>query len=175
MDALELLRSQHELVMRELEAVARQGASLARSQRIAHLLLGHMVIEEHLFYPRLGLADSGDGAVQRCFEEHMITRFALGRAMVGAEEARARFGALRDVCQHHMMEEEERRLFPRARRILSAAELRELGSEMQIEFERVLHAELSDVLEPDGSLRLRENPAPSLDVRPARARRAITR
>ncbi len=174
MDALELLRSQHALVATELDDAAIVGASPARSRGIAHLLLGHMVIEEHLFYPRLGAAADDDALVQRCFEEHMLTRFSLGRAMVGDSEARVRFGALRDVCLHHF-EEEERSLFPRARHVLSPEALTVLGADMASEFERLMVADLSDILEGDGSLRLRRRPTVGPGTAKVRVRRPATR
>ncbi len=154
MDALDLLRSQHMLLRHELTVAVEDGTTQARMRRLAHLLLGHMVVEEHLFYPRLAAASRDEGLVARCAEEHMITRFALGRAMAGGPGAVARFGALRDVCIHHM-EEEEQLLFPRARRIIVPVELSELGRAMADRFERAIGSEFGDVLEPDGSLELR--------------------
>lgn len=174
MDALELLGSQHVRVANELEEAVRAGLSAERSRGLAHQLLGHMVIEEHLFYPRLGAAVDDDNLVARCFEEHMITRFALGRAMVADGDARARFGALRDVCLLHF-EEEERSLFPRARLVLSPTELVSLGADMAGELDRLLVTDLSDILETDGSLRLREPPRDRPGPAKARLRRPVTR
>ena len=174
MDALELLESQHVLVANELDEAVRVGLSADRSRGLAHLLLGHMVIEEHLFYPRLGAAVDDDNLVPQCFEEHMITRFALGRAMVTDGDARARFGALRDVCLLHL-EEEERSLFPRARLLLSPGELLRLGADMASELDKLLVTDLSDILETDGSLRLRELPRDKPGPAKARLRRPATR
>ena len=113
MDALELLRSQHAAIARVLDSVGDSGDPDHLLQELAHLLLGHMVIEEHLFYPRIAELDKSEDGVGESYEEHMIARFALGRAMVGGADARARLSVLKDLVLHHI-QEEERDLFVRS-------------------------------------------------------------
>ncbi len=159
MDALELLRSQHAAIVRGLEAACSEEEPERQLQQLAHLLLGHMVIEEHLFYPRVAEVANDEQMLAEAYEQHMIARFALGRAMVGGAEARARLSVLKDLVLHHIQEEEQE-LFPRAKKLLSRAELMELGETMRVEFERVLTSDFDDVLESDGSLRLQAEPPP---------------
>ncbi|NUO54830.1 MAG: hypothetical protein HOV80_38810 [Polyangiaceae bacterium] len=157
MDALELLRSQHAAIARVLDSAGESGDPDHLLQELAHLLLGHMVIEEHFFYPRMAELEKSEDRLAESYEEHMIARFALGRAMVGGADARARLSVLKDLVLHHI-QEEERDLFVRAKRLMSAAQLRELGERMQSEFERVQTSDFDEVLESDGSLALKHVP-----------------
>ena len=157
MDALELLRSQHAAIARVLSSAGDSDDPDHLLQELAHLLLGHMVIEEHLFYPRIAELEKNQERLAESYEEHMIARFALGRAMVGGADARARLSVLKDLVLHHI-QEEERDLFVRAKRLMSAAELRELGERMRTEFDRVQTSDFDEVLESDGSLALKHVP-----------------
>lgn len=175
MDALELLRLQHAAIVRELESACTTDEPDLHLQQLAHLLLGHMVIEEHFFYPRVAELDKAEGGLGESYEQHMIARFALGRAMVGGADARARLSVLKDLVLHHI-QEEERGLFVRAKRLMSAAELRELGEIMRAEFERVQTSDFDEVLESDGSLALKQvSPAPKPEGSSPRRKQGTTR
>ena len=81
MDAIELLKQQHENVIHALEDMIERGAEIDPNELrlLADELVAHMVIEEHVFYPRVRKLMTD--LIKESFEEHIVARFALARAM----------------------------------------------------------------------------------------------
>ena len=136
-DALALLRQDHERVRKllsELEETTPRGVK-TRSRLLDEIALEvqvHATIEEEIFYPafrRNGETGEDEKLFYEAVEEHKLVHGALP-ALQATDPATELFGArakvLKDLIEHHA-EEEERELFPRARKLMSRAELAELG------------------------------------------------
>jgi hemerythrin-like domain-containing protein len=103
-------------------------------ERIIRELSVHAAIEEQLFYPRLRAAGKQfKDEVLEALEEHHVVKELLAELEKLPPE-NERFGAkttvLIETVRHHI-EEEEGDMFPRARRVLSAEELVELGEGLE--------------------------------------------
>jgi len=161
MDALTLLRQDH----REVDALfakfdkAGPRAKVAKREivdRVIHALSIHAGIEEGYFYPTIrseakGLSDQ----VLESLEEHHIVKWELAeleRTSPDDERFDAKVTVLKENVQHHV-DEEERELFPKVRKALSAERLDELGRELEAAKSTVPdrpHPRLPD--EPPGNL-----------------------
>jgi hemerythrin superfamily protein len=138
MDAIELLKQQHETVTHALEQMIEREdeIDLEELRLLADELVAHMVIEEHVFYPRVRQLMTD--LIKEAFEEHIVARFALARAMTAkGEEQKTRLRVLKDIIEHHV-EEEEEELFPNVRKRIAAEELGRLGERMADLFERAV-------------------------------------
>src|SRR6478735_7607254 len=122
MNAIDLLKQQHSIVKKALEKVHKSGASNTELKRIADELVAHMVIEEHIFYPRV--KELMKDMVNESFEEHAVARFELARLLQagGPEEKKTRALVLKELLEHHIKEEEED-MFPKVKKHIDAEEL----------------------------------------------------
>ena len=133
-DALTVLRRDHQAVEQLFRRFERARTASER-KRIAALVVRelsvHTAVEEELFYPALRRrANGADGRVLVALEEHHVAMLELAeieRARGSEERFAAKVGVLADHVRHHV-HEEERELFPLARRTLSAEELALLGA-----------------------------------------------
>lgn len=141
MNAIQLLREDHKTVrglLADLESTTRRGAKKRASllARLAQEIDVHTRIEEDIFYPAFKEAgDKSDDAklYYEAREEHraageMVLPDLLKTAP-DSEEFGGRAKVLKELVEHHAREE-EREMFPRARQLLTAAQLRELGERM---------------------------------------------
>ena len=138
-DAITLLESDHREVERLFARTKPAEADLdALAVSIAQALLVHTEIEEKIFYPyaRERAHATSNVALEKLTDEarreHGIVKGMLARL----SGARGQPGALRQILWRlektvliHVLEE-ERLLFPLARRALDESELRRLGEEM---------------------------------------------
>ncbi len=152
MNALSLLRTQHE----EVDALfaqyldfAVQDPHVKRSVflRIADVLTAHAQIEEELFYPAVR-ARSTEALVERSFAEHGDVKGMIGElidldASMPAFDVKVR--QLMGMVREHV-NEEQGSLFPVVERLLSQAELAELGEKLEARFLELHH----EVPPPDG-------------------------
>jgi len=133
MNAIALLKAQHEKVTQALEAVHEDGADAGQIEMIANELVAHMVIEEHLFYPRI--RELMPEMIGESFEEHAVARFELARLITAhAVDVKTRALVLKELLEHHI-EEEEEEMFTKVSRSLDATELTDLGVNMKIGFD----------------------------------------
>src|SRR4051812_44515633 len=80
MNAIDLLINQHRIVKRALAAMLdRNSIDDDELRDVADQLVAHMVIEEHIFYPRV--RELRAELVSESFEEHTVARFELARAL----------------------------------------------------------------------------------------------
>ena len=119
LDALDLLRAQHraiDLLFRAVESAT--GASKANSFReLADMLAVHATIEEWIFYPGVRSAQTKE-LLAESTEEHLAMKRTLADMLdedVSGEIFDAKLSVLREQVQHHALEEEEAKLFPRVR------------------------------------------------------------
>jgi hemerythrin superfamily protein len=144
-DAVSLLRADHKK-MRQLLTELKSAEKPAQRQhllaQVKHELEVHTTIEEEIFYPAFRAAAQTKKDQQRFHEataEHHAAKLMLhevGSADDATEEFPGRAKVLKEVVEHHAGEEETD-MFPRARELIGAAELRTLGQQMA-ERKRVL-------------------------------------
>lgn len=151
MDAIKYLTQQH----RQLEALfdqfekASEGAKKTKlnlCRKISDLLAVHATIEEQIFYPAAKNARTEE-LLQEAVEEHLsVKRIIADLVQLDEidEQAEAKMSVLREQKKHHV-QEEEKELFPKTRKLLAAEELEELGDRME---------EMAEELMKEGSPRL---------------------
>ncbi len=154
MNAIDLLKTQHQKTKDALEEmIENEDMDPQELRLLADELVAHMVIEEHVFYPRVKELD--EDLIVESFEEHAVARFELGRVMIAKseEEKKARLTVLKELVGHHI-EEEEHELFPKVRSRIPAQELERLGEKMEMLFDKAVEAGLEKLVMPaDQSLR----------------------
>lgn len=139
MHAIKLLEQQHrkvESIFRKLEGEGR-GEPEALLTELANDLAAHMTIEQEIFYPAINAIDHDQ--VLESYEEHALAEVALKRLLAAdprADEFKARVSALRDLIQHHVVEE-EKELFPQVEKAMDEERLLELGTRMKQRFDEV--------------------------------------
>ena len=149
--ATALLEKQHRKVEKLFAAIdSAKGSPKALVHELATDLLGHMVIEEKLFYPAT-LAVKED-LVLEGYEEHVVARFALERLLAASPKERsfkAKAKTLKDIVLDHAKEEEDE-LFPKVEKAMSADALRELGAKMKRLFDETVAGGWEKALEAEG-------------------------
>jgi hemerythrin-like domain-containing protein len=137
LDALQLLERDH----RRFEELLRQGeetterAVKGRGELLETLtreLNEHELKEERFLYPLLQSHPEAKAIVLEGYQEHHVADVIVRELHeVAADDERwgAKFKVLKENIEHHI-QEEERELFPAARRIFSREELRELAARM---------------------------------------------
>ena len=139
-DAIALLKADHAKVkglLGQLEKSTDRAADRRTMllSRIEEEIKAHTTIEEEIFYPayREAVKKKEDRELyQEALEEHHVVDLVLPE-IKAADPAGEVFGAkakvLKELIEHHA-EEEEKEMFKRARKVMDAAQLRELGAQM---------------------------------------------
>ncbi len=134
MDAIELLKSQHEEVkalFKELEK-AKGGSKEMLFDEIADALALHATIEEKHFYPATKSARTED-MLREAVEEHLGVKRIIADLLESDSsdpQYDAKLKVLKEQVEHHV-EEEESDLFPAVKKAMSKEQLRELCVVMQ--------------------------------------------
>jgi hemerythrin-like domain-containing protein len=135
-NAIALLEADHEKVRGLLEAMEK--SSGARRQKlhaqIAQELKVHTTIEEEIFYPAFreaGKKKDDQVMVYEAVQEHHMVDLALPEAAEGDnnEDLKGKAKVVKELVEHHA-DEEEKDMFPRARKLMTREELRDLGERM---------------------------------------------
>ena len=138
MDALRLLKEDHDLVKRILtegESTTERGVK-TRTELFARLkseLTVHEQIEEEILYPALKANPKSKEIALEAYEEHHVVDEILGeleQTPPDDETWGAKFMVVKENLEHHI-EEEEGEMFQQARQIFSKDELEEMGARMQ--------------------------------------------
>jgi hemerythrin superfamily protein len=142
MNAIDLLKADHKKVKSLLEDL--QGTTNRAAKKRAELLEKiqlefevHAAVEEEIFYPAFHQA-AKTGEDEKLFfealEEHRAVKELvlpdLQDTDVTSDQFSGRAKVVKDLILHHA-EEEEKEMFPRAKKLLGAEQLEELGSEME--------------------------------------------
>ena len=142
-DALKLLEEQHQEVedlISEIEESDDPDDKRALFQELADKIAAHSTIEEKLFYPSVMAKQTQEQLVEAT-EEHLSVKRILADLLeldVEDEHFDAKLKVMKEQIRHHAHDEEEDKLFPKVRKLLSADELAALGNEMMAMFERLL-------------------------------------
>jgi hemerythrin-like domain-containing protein len=142
MNAIQLLKDDHKKVrglLAELEATTPRGIKTrtALLAKIAREIEVHTTIEEEIFYPAFkaaGQKGDDDKMYFEALEEHRAAGDLVLPDLLATDPGSECFGGrakvFKELIEHHAGEE-EKEMFPRARKLLSAAELNELGARME--------------------------------------------
>jgi hemerythrin superfamily protein len=139
-DAIALLKEDHKKVkglLGDLEKSSMRGGPRAQKlvAQIDKELTIHAQIEEEIFYPAFRDAVRTKEDKKMYFEakeEHHVVKLVLPEVKEGGmavEEFAAKCKVLKELVEHHA-DEEEKEMFPEARKALSRPELQELGDRM---------------------------------------------
>ena len=137
-DAIVLLETDHrrfeDLLKRGVDTTTR--AVKTRTDLLDTLaaeLNMHELIEEQVLYPALESRGQARDVVLEGYQEHHVADVLISELHAlrkDDEQWGAKFKVLKESIEHHI-EEEERRMFPTARGVLSRDELRDLGKRMK--------------------------------------------
>jgi hypothetical protein len=138
MDALTLLKNDHEELKKHLEAGedTTDRAVKSRAQildTVSTLLMAHERIEEEIFYPALKEHPKAKDIVLEGYQEHHVVDLLVDELqdlVENDERWGAKFTVLKENIEHHV-EEEEGEMFDVARKVFSERELEELGERME--------------------------------------------
>jgi hemerythrin-like domain-containing protein len=135
MDAISLLKQDHQKVRQLLKRLTSNGTEELLGQVEAELKV-HTQIEEEIFYPAFkdSIRSEKDAHIYyEALEEHHVVDLVLPEiksSSEGSDQFEAKAKVLKDLVEHHA-EEEESQMFPKARKAMGAARLRELGEELR--------------------------------------------
>ena len=137
-DAIALMKKDHQKVRKLLGQLEKAEGESKRSTLFTQIdreLKVHTQIEEEIFYPAYRDAAKKKDDRKLFFEaaeEHGVVDMYLPKRAandMGSEEFGAQAKVLKDLVEHHA-EEEETEMFPKARKLLGAGELKDLGKRM---------------------------------------------
>ena len=139
-DAISLLKADHKKVkglLEELEKTTERGAKKRTKllNQIETELRVHTDIEETIFYPafRDAVQKKEDREMYfEALEEHRVVKFVLPDIKgtdPSSEPFKAKAKVLKELVTHHA-KEEEKEMFPEAKKVLDREQLIELGARM---------------------------------------------
>ena len=135
MNALELLKRDHDRMKVLLTRALTAGAEERREDLLGHLhrdLVTHERMEEELLYPKLRDNPRTRDIVLEGYEEHHVADQILDELLETPADTdiwKAKMKVLKESIEHHIKEEEEE-MFKKARKVLSDAELETIGEQM---------------------------------------------
>jgi hemerythrin-like domain-containing protein len=141
MNAIQLLKDDHKKVrglLAELEASTTRGLKKRAQllETIGREIRVHSKIEEEIFYPAFksaGEKSDDDKMYFEALEEHRAAGDLVLPDLEATDPSSDRFSGrakvLKELIEHHA-NEEEKEMFPRARKLLSTADLNRLGAQM---------------------------------------------
>lgn len=138
MNAIELLKDDHQKVSRLFQKV--KGSDDEQEHRelfeqIKAELETHTHIEETIFYPRLKQEEELEDITLEGFEEHHQAKMflrELSNLTEDSEKFEPKLKVLMEDITHHV-QEEEGEMFPKVKKVIDEAELKELGAQMEAE------------------------------------------
>lgn len=137
MDAIELLKQDHRTVkelFQKAEGTEDHKGKMKIFDEIKTELETHTQIEEAVFYPAMQKHDELSDMVLEAIEEHKQVKTLL-REMDNlapeSEKFEPKMAVLMENVEHHAEEEEEGKMFPKVREIVSQQELESLGEELE--------------------------------------------
>ena len=142
-DVLEVLESQHTEVDQLLEQLeSGRGDRAALFATLADKLAAHSTVEEKIFYPAAMYEETSD-MLHESVEEHLAVKRVLADMLEldpdsDSDEFDAKLSVLKEQVSHHAHEEEEGKLFPILRRLMTEDERAGVGNELLAMFETVI-------------------------------------
>ena len=137
MDALDLLKEDHQKVKELFEAVEETEDQKEQNRIFAEIqseLETHARIEETVFYPAMEKHEELTDMVLESIEEHKQIKTLLkeiDNLKSDSDKFEPKLQVLMENVEHHAEEEEEGKMFPKIRQICSQQDLEELGQELE--------------------------------------------
>lgn len=134
-----MLKSDHKLVaglFKKLMATSNRSVK-TREELFEQLKMNldvHAYIEEEIFYPAVKDPKPTHEMTLEAYEEHHVVKQLLKeleKMEKNSDEWKAKLTVLKEIIEHHV-KEEENEMFPKANKIISKSELKELAEEMTI-------------------------------------------
>jgi hemerythrin superfamily protein len=147
LSALDLLTEQHATVDKLIKRLESAGISKEQKRaafiELADSLAAHATIEEKIFYPAVLMKKTEDMLLEATEEHLQIKRILADMLELDVEDAHfdAKLSVLKEELTHHAHEEEEDKLFPKLRKLMSSAELQALGGELLVMFDKLMTQE----------------------------------
>lgn len=142
-DVIELLTEQHREVDALIERLeAGGGDGTAVFAELADKLAAHAAAEEEVFYPAV-MAKDTESLLHEAVEEHLSLKRLLADMLTlrpGEPAFAAKLSVLKEQVSHHAHKEEEAKLFPKLRAVMSIDERAAIGNEFLIRFEELMAA-----------------------------------
>lgn len=136
MDAISMLEEDHKKVKGLFRDYEKAGESSDKKQQlyqtIREELTVHTTLEQEIFYPAVQKDQVGE--IVEAIEEHkVITDLLEDLQSVEPKDERfdAKMSVMMENVEHHAEEEEEKKMFPKAKKDLGMERLRELGQRME--------------------------------------------
>ncbi len=148
MKATELLVNQHrefEQLFEQLDNVEEGDEKVVREE-LARNLIGHMAIEEEMFYP--AMREAMPERIALAEVEHATARYALAQLLAtppGDPMFRAKAAALDAMIRNHV-DMEEKDILPRAENTLGTEQLQQMSRRMEGRFEQVVSEDFIGML-----------------------------
>lgn len=145
MNAIDLLKSQHrevEDLFAQIEETDDDDDKASLVQELADNLAAHATIEEKLFYPA-AYGEATEDLLREAVEEHLAAKRILADLATMTPEDEnfdAKVTVLKEQIEHHV-EEEETKLFAKAKREIGEEKLASLGDQMEELFEKEMDQE----------------------------------
>jgi len=142
-DVLEILESQHTEVDQLLEQLeGGRGDRAALFATLADKVAAHATVEEEIFYPAAMYRETSD-MLHEAVEEHLAVKRLLADMLeldpaADVDEFDAKLSVLKEQLSHHAHQEEEAKLFPLLRRLMTADERAGVGNELLAMFESII-------------------------------------
>lgn len=146
LDILEILQSQHSEVDELIERLeSGKGNRTALFFQLSDKLAAHAAVEEKIFYPAV-MAKQTAELLHESVEEHLEIKRLLADMLAldpreDEDEFNAKLAVLKENVSHHAHEEEERKLFPRLRKLLSSEQRAAIGNDVLAMFESLIEHE----------------------------------
>jgi hemerythrin superfamily protein len=143
MNALVMLTEQHakvDALIAKVEKAKDAGEKKAHFDELADKLAAHATVEERIFYPAVKAAGTVD-MLHEAVEEHLAVKRVLADLLdleVMDETFDSKLKVMKEQLEHHAHKEEEKKLFPAVRKLLSNEQLVALGGEMIAMYEELL-------------------------------------
>ena len=145
MDAFELLKNDHAKVsslFEQIEATTDTTTRQGLFTQVKQELDVHAHIEETILYPVLKQAAETREITEEAYEEHQEVKDLLAKLAAtpaDSEEWSDMIVELKENVEHHV-EEEESEMFPKARTVLSAEQITDIGAKLAAEKQQKLKA-----------------------------------
>jgi hemerythrin superfamily protein len=110
---------------------------------LANKLAAHASAEEQVFYPAVMVKETND-LLQEAVEEHLAIKRVLADMLalrIDEPSFKAKLAVLKEEVTHHAHREEEGKLFPKLRSLMSADERAALGNEVLVKFEELMQSQ----------------------------------
>jgi hemerythrin-like domain-containing protein len=138
MDALALLKKDHDSIKKQLKALEETTSRAVKTRqelfgRLTFTLTVHEQMEETILYPALKQHAEAKDIVLEAYEEHDVVDKVLSDLETTPFDDDSWHAKLKVMSEnlHHHIEEEEREMFEQARQVFNGDVLESLGEQMQ--------------------------------------------